>query len=68
MANRKANEPRVMMRVPVSFQKHVQSVALDLGMDATKMLEQSTVVYYRYKDGDPGSKRESYNPDSKTFL
>lgn len=42
MANRKANEERCLMRVPVSFKKRVLKIAHDEGVPATTYLE--TVV------------------------
>jgi hypothetical protein len=45
MANHKANEPRVQMRVPVSFRNKVLDVAYAAGMDATVYLEKAKVIY-----------------------
>lgn len=42
MANRKANEERCLMRVPVSFKKRVLKIAREVGIPATTYLE--TVV------------------------
>jgi hypothetical protein len=39
MANHKANEPRVQMKVPVSFRDAVLKKAHALGMSATVYLE-----------------------------
>lgn len=45
MANHKANEPRIQMRVPISFRNHVLKVAYAAGMDATVYLEKAKVTY-----------------------
>jgi hypothetical protein len=44
MAGHKANEPRVQMRVPVSFRDKVLKIAYAFGMDATVYLEHATVI------------------------
>jgi hypothetical protein len=43
MAGKKANEPRVQMRVPVSFRDKVLKEAHAIGMDATTYMEGKTV-------------------------
>jgi hypothetical protein len=45
MANHKANEPRVQMRVPVSFRDKVLKVAHAAGIDATIYLEHAKVIH-----------------------
>jgi hypothetical protein len=45
MANHKANEPRVQMKVPESFRDRVLQIAHAAGMDATVYLEKATVIY-----------------------
>jgi hypothetical protein len=45
MANHRAKEPRVQMRVPVSFRNHVLKGAYAAGMDATVYLEKAKVTY-----------------------
>jgi len=47
MANHKANEPRVQLKVPVSFRDHVLKVSHAAGMDATVYLENAKVYYDR---------------------
>lgn len=44
MAGKKANEPRVLIRVPQSFRDKVNDEARNRKMNATVMLEKSTVV------------------------
>lgn len=44
MANHKANEIRMQMRVPISFRDHVMEVAHAAGMDATTYLEKCKIV------------------------
>ena len=44
MANHKASEPRVQMRVPVSFRDNVLKEAQALGINATVYLENKKVV------------------------
>lgn len=50
MANHKANEPRVLIRVPMSFRKKVMDKAKEQQIDATLMLERSTIVYNPMED------------------
>lgn len=45
MANRKANEVRVQLKVPISFRDHVMEVAHAAGMEATVYLEKAKVTY-----------------------
>lgn len=45
MANHRAKEPRVQMRVPVSFRDSVLKLAHALEIDATVYLEKVTVIY-----------------------
>ena len=44
MAMKKANEPRVQMRVPMSFRKKVNDAAKDRNMNATEMLERTELI------------------------
>lgn len=44
MAGKKANEPRVLMRVPISFHDKVFSEARERNMNASDMLEKAHVV------------------------
>jgi hypothetical protein len=44
MAGKKANEPRVQMRVPISFRDAVLKEAHAAGFDATTYLEGKRVV------------------------
>ena len=44
MANHKANEPRVQLKVPISFRDYVMKEAHAVGMTATDYLEGKKVV------------------------
>ena len=45
MARQKSNEPRILMRVPVSFRDRVMRAAHRVHMDATVYLEKAKVSY-----------------------
>jgi hypothetical protein len=44
MANKKANEPRVLMKVPVSFRDAVYAEAKKMNINATVYLEGKKVI------------------------
>lgn len=44
MVGIKANEPRVMMRVPISFRNKVNDAAKERKMNATEMLEHTELI------------------------
>lgn len=50
MANKRANEPRVFMRAPVSFRDRVMKIAHAAGMDATVYLEKCEVIRHDNKE------------------